>query len=80
VLGLIVGQGMSLVGIGLAAGALLAFAGARAIQGTLYGVTPFDPATYLVTMTLLAVVALAANLVPALRAARVDPVVALRNL
>jgi predicted permease len=78
VLRLFIVQGMALVGVGLFVGSVLAFGTAKILQGALYGVTPVDPITYLATIALLGGVALAANIVPALRAARLDPVVALR--
>ena len=49
------------------------------MQSLLFGVQPIDPPTYIVTTATLAVVALAACAVPALRATRVDPLVALRE-
>ena len=78
VLGLVVRRGMLLVAVGtvagLAAGGLLA----RAARGLLYGIGAFDPAAFLGAAAVLALVALVANLVPARRATRVDPVVVLR--
>jgi len=78
VLRLVVGQGMTLALAGVALGLLGAFALTRLIRSQLYAVEPTDPATYVLVAALLAAVALAATLVPALRASRVDPAVALR--
>jgi putative ABC transport system permease protein len=78
VLSLVVRQGMTLVGVGLAAGVGAAIALTRLMQSLLFEVSPTDPIT-LATMSLtLAAVALFACLIPARRAARVDPMVALR--
>jgi ABC-type antimicrobial peptide transport system permease subunit len=78
VLRLVVGQGTRLALIGVAIGALGALAGGRALASQLYGVSASDPATLAgVAVTLVAVAALASWL-PARRATRVDPVVALR--
>jgi len=49
------------------------------MTGVLHGVAPLDPATFLAVPVLLAMVALGASSLPALRAARVDPIVALRD-
>jgi ABC-type antimicrobial peptide transport system permease subunit len=67
------------VAVGLVVGAVASLALTRAMASMLYGVSPTDPATYLVTTALLAAVALAASLFPALRAARTDPVSVLRG-
>ena len=66
------------VGAGLAAGSVGAVAASFILRSRLHGVGPFDPAAYLGVAGALAVAALAASYVPARRAARVDPVVALR--
>ena len=79
VLRLILRQGMALTGIGLAAGLLAAGAVARLITSMLFEVKAGDPATYIGVAVLLAVVSLAASYIPAGRAARVDPVSALRQ-
>jgi putative ABC transport system permease protein len=72
-------QGMKPVLIGLSAGLLCALAVARLIRSLLFGIDSSDPGTYVVTIAILAAVAAAACSIPALRAARVDPVVALRD-
>jgi predicted permease len=78
ILGLIVGRGMRPVFAGLAAGALLALLLRKALASVLYGVSPTDPLTFGTVAALLTAVALAACLLPGRRAARVDPLVALR--
>lgn len=60
-------------------GWLLAYAGRRAIEKQLYGVAPDDPWTFATASAIVATVALAAALQPALRAARIDPMTALRH-
>jgi predicted permease len=76
--GLITRQGAGLVATGVLLGSLAAFLLARALSAVLYGVGPTDAATFLATAALLASVALAANWLPARRAARGKPVTALR--
>jgi putative ABC transport system permease protein len=78
VLRLIVGQGFRLVFLGLAIGLLGAFALMRLIASLLFGVSTKDPLTFATVACLLALVALVACFIPALRASRVDPVDALR--
>lgn len=78
VLTLIFKQGMTLVLIGEVIGLAGAFALTRLIRGLLFGVTATDYLTFVSVALILAVVALLATLVPALRAARVDPLTALR--
>jgi predicted permease len=78
VLRLVLGEGFKVVGAGLALGLLLAFAATRIVAGFLYGVGATDPLTFAGVPLLLAAVALVSCLVPARRATRVDPMVALR--
>ncbi|HWM29108.1 MAG TPA: FtsX-like permease family protein, partial [Woeseiaceae bacterium] len=76
---MVVGRAMLLAGGGLVAGLLASFALTRILSGLLYGVSATDPLTFAGVTILLAAVALLASLVPARRAARVDPIVALRE-
>lgn len=78
VLGLVVGQGMRLALLGVVAGVVVAIGAMRLISTLLYGVTASDPLTFFGVAAVLAAVALLACCVPALRAMRVDPMVALR--
>jgi predicted permease len=78
VLRLVLGQGARLVSIGAGIGLAFAFVLALALRSLLFGVAPWDPVTYIAVTVFLLVVALAASFVPARRATRVDPVVALR--
>jgi ABC-type antimicrobial peptide transport system permease subunit len=78
VLKLIVGQGMSLVVIGLALGLAGAFATTRLMSTLLFDVTAKDPVTFALVTFALAFVALVACCIPARRATKVDPLVALR--
>jgi predicted permease len=79
VLRLVVGESMRRVAIGLAVGLLGAVGLARVLSSQLYGVAAVDPVTFTVTPILLGAVALFASWIPARRAARVDPLVALRG-
>ena len=79
VLGLVVGQGMRLVGLGLLLGVTGAWGLSRVLASQLYGVNPRDPVTYVTVALLLGGVALAASYLPARRAARVDPMSSLRS-
>jgi putative ABC transport system permease protein len=78
VLRLVVGQGMRPVIIGLAVGLLAALALARVLQGFLFGVAQTDPGTYVTVTVVLSSAAILACYLPARRAARVDPMTALR--
>ena len=79
VLLLVLRAGIRLVLIGIVIGVPAAFAMGRGLGGMLYGVQPSDPATFLGIPLLLGAVALLASMVPARRATRVEPIIALRN-
>lgn len=76
---LVVGHGLTLTFIGLGLGLLVAIAGTRLMSGLLYGVNALDLVTFAGVSLLLALVALLACYVPARRAMRVDPMIALRH-
>lgn len=78
VLKMVLSRSLVMIAIGVAVGLLISFAGARAIASLLVGVSPSDPVTFGGVMLLLLGVALLACLIPAYRATRVDPLVALR--
>jgi putative ABC transport system permease protein len=78
VLQLILKDGMALVGIGVGAGVIGAWFATRLLTGFLYDISTTDPLTFVVIALLLIGVALGASFVPAYRATRVDPLVALR--
>ncbi len=78
ILGLILRQGLVSVVLGVAAGLLLAAAVGRVVGSLLLGVGPYDPLTLGSVTVLLVVVAIGANLIPARRALKVDPMTALR--
>ena len=70
---------MQLLGIGIATGIVVALSAARLIQRMLYGVTPADGPSLSAAIFILIMVALVAGFLPARRASRVDPMVALRH-
>jgi predicted permease len=78
VLGLVLWDGLIVIGVGLAIGLLLAAVATRVIAAFLYGVGATDPLTFVAVPLLLGGVALLASYVPARRAVKVDPLVALR--
>jgi ABC-type antimicrobial peptide transport system permease subunit len=78
ILSLILGQGLALALAGVAIGIGGAFALTRVMKGLLFHVTATDPATFAGITILFILVALAASYIPARRAARIDPMVALR--
>ena len=79
VLGLVLGEAGRLVAIGLVIGIALAVAAAQAAGSMLYGLKPHDPATIVMAVLLLAIVAAPASFLPARRAARLEPMIALRE-
>jgi predicted permease len=84
ILTMVLRQGAWQILIGLAAGVgvarlLVAIIGVATIQGNLFNISPLDPATYVSVCALLAVVSFIATLIPARRATRVDPMIALRS-
>jgi putative ABC transport system permease protein len=78
VLKLILGQAVMLAALGVGIGLVLALGATRVISKLLFGVNSADPLTFAATALLILVIALAASLIPALRAIKVDPMVALR--
>ena len=79
VLRLVIAEGMTPALVGIAAGAVAALASARVLEKLVFGVSASDPLTLAAVAGTLAFVALVASLVPAYRAARVDPLNALRD-
>jgi len=79
VIRLVVGQGLFLAVIGVTIGAGLAFALMRLMSTLLYGVTAADPGTFVGVSLILGGIAVAASFIPARKATRIDPMVALRR-
>jgi putative ABC transport system permease protein len=77
--GLVMGHGLRLFGVGIAMGALAVAASAGVIRSFLFGVSPLDAQTYLAVGFILSVVTILAAWIPARRACRVNPIVALRS-
>jgi putative ABC transport system permease protein len=75
---LIVGQALKLVGIGIAVGVIVALGATRVMTTLLYGITATDPATFVSICLIIGAIALIASYVPANRATKVDPLVAIR--
>ena len=80
VLKLVLGKGVILASLGIAAGVVFSACTASMMASLLYGVRPHDPAVFLVAPLLLLAVALLASYLPAWRATKVDPIVALRDV
>ena len=78
VIGLVLRSSLAPVAAGLAIGTVVALAGAEALSGMLFGVSPADPVAFAAATTTLAIAALLANLIPTVRAVRIDPIDALR--
>jgi putative ABC transport system permease protein len=79
VVGLVLRQGMALVGVGLVLGLVAAFGASRALTRLLYGIGPTDLVSFVGVPLVLGAVALLASWLPARRAARVDPLIAMRS-
>jgi ABC-type antimicrobial peptide transport system permease subunit len=79
ILNLVVGQGLRLIGAGLLVGVVAALALARVLGNLLFGISATDPTTFIAVPILLGAMALVASYLPALRATRIAPSVALRN-
>jgi ABC-type antimicrobial peptide transport system permease subunit len=79
VFGMVIGDALRLVGIGVAAGLVCAAGLTRLLTTLLYETEPLDPVTFIVTAVLLTVVAMLASFVPARRGTRIAPVEALRS-
>jgi len=78
ILRLVVGKGVRLTAVGVGVGLAAALAATRLLESLLYGVDAVDPATFALIAGVLGAVALAASVIPAWRATRVDPMIALR--
>jgi len=74
----VVGEGMTLAGLGIAIGVVVAFALTRVLSSLLFEVSATDPYSFIGISLLLGLVALLANYIPARRATKVDPMIALR--
>jgi putative ABC transport system permease protein len=79
IVSLLLGQGLRLLGIGLAIGLTGALLGTRYIEAQLFGVTATDPLTFVSVCVVLGTAGLAASVIPAVRAMRLDPIIALRR-
>ncbi len=79
VMGMVVREGSGLTAIGIAIGVAGAAGLTRFLGGMLFGLTPLDPLTFVAVSLLLGLVAMLASYLPARRATRVDPLVALRS-
>jgi ABC-type antimicrobial peptide transport system permease subunit len=75
---MILNEGGVLLAVGLVTGVVLAILSARVIEGLLFGVEPYDPATFVAVAMLMAAIGLFACWIPAIRAARVDPLITMR--
>jgi len=78
VMRMVIGSGLQLAMVGIAVGILVALGATRSLTTLLYQVAPNDPLTFVAVPILFVVVAMAACYLPARRATRVDPIVALR--
>jgi putative ABC transport system permease protein len=78
ILRMVLGQSMLIVGVGIVVGLGISLAATRLVAGLLVGISPTDPVTFISVVAVLALVAIAACWLPAHRATRVNPLVALR--
>jgi len=76
---LVLGRGLRVIAVAIAVGTIAAAVAARLLQSQLYGVGAADPVTFIAVAVLLTIVALVATYIPARRAARIDPMIALRS-
>lgn len=76
---MVVRQGLALAAFGVGVGVVASLAAARTLRTMVFGITAHDPITFAIVAVLLAVVAVIASYVPARRATRIDPLVALRG-
>ncbi|HXV64306.1 MAG TPA: FtsX-like permease family protein, partial [Vicinamibacteria bacterium] len=76
---LVLSDGLKLTAVGIALGIVLAAIAARLVASQLFGVSPFDPATFVVAVLLFTATSAFASLAPTLRASSTDPIVVLRN-
>ena len=76
---MVLGHGMILVAAGLAVGLVVAYVVSGLAKALFAGVSPHDPATFLLTAAGLGAIALLATYIPARRATRIDPLIALRT-
>ena len=79
ILAIVLSQGLTVIGLGLVVGLAASLAATRIISSSLYGITATDPATFTVVVLTLFVIACVACYVPARRALKVDPVVAMQH-
>jgi ABC-type antimicrobial peptide transport system permease subunit len=79
ILKLFLGKGVALAGVGIVAGVVVSASTASMMASLLYGVRPHDPAVFLIVPLLLLAVAVVASYIPAWRATKVDPMIALRD-
>jgi predicted permease len=75
---MILGEGGTLLAIGLVLGVVGALFAARVIRGLLFGIEPYDPATFVGVAVMMAAIGVVASWIPALRAARIDPAITMR--
>ena len=75
---LVVSEGLRTVTIGIVVGIALSLAAGKLVASLLYGISPRDPAVMIGAAMILAVIGIAASIIPAMRAARVDPMTTLR--